>query len=299
MNNNNEKMNVELWNDFNVSEVDSNPSTVEAYQSFQLFMEQFAQLPKQELIKKGWMESRSDISSLIEFYNDIHMGGNKAFYRKVNNENTAMSRLWVSKVKSSAELRSLIKEMPAFDGISKQNLKEIAQLSVDVENIIKLPNYLEELGIILIYKEALPRTKLDGAVFKIRAGNPVIGISFRYPRLDHFWFTLLHELSHICLHLDTLETPSIYDTEGIISSEDQMEIQADRLAKSSFVSKQLWRNCEPKYNKNLDAIKNFAKEINIHESIVAGMLAREDGNYSLYSPILNKVNIRELIFHDE
>ena len=37
-------------------------------------------------------------------------------------------------------------------------------------------------------------------------GAPVAALTLRYDRLDNFWFTLLHELAHIALHMDGNQT---------------------------------------------------------------------------------------------
>ena len=55
--------------------------------------------------------------------------------------------------------------------------------------------------IALEYVPHLPRTHLDGAALKSHEGRPVIGLTLRYDRIDNFWFTLLHELAHVGLHL--------------------------------------------------------------------------------------------------
>ncbi|MGA3843425.1 ImmA/IrrE family metallo-endopeptidase [Ralstonia nicotianae] len=47
----------------------------------------------------------------------------------------------------------------------------------------------------------------DGVVFCLDDGHPVIGLSLRHPRLDIFWFTLMHELAHIVLHKELLTEP--------------------------------------------------------------------------------------------
>ncbi|MBX2859131.1 MAG: ImmA/IrrE family metallo-endopeptidase, partial [Cellvibrionaceae bacterium] len=154
---------------------------------------------------------------------------------------------------------------------------------------------LGELGIVLVYERSIPSMKLDGVVFRACSGNPVIGMSLRYSRLDYFWFTLLHELSHINLHIDLLDTPILDDFD--LESDDDIEIAANRLAKNSFVDRSVWRNCEPKYNKGFHAIDRFSNQVGIHRSIVAGMLRKEFGNYAAYSKIVNEYDVREMIFN--
>ena len=45
--------------------------------------------------------------------------------------------------------------------------------------------------------EHLPKTRIDGACFWLEDGSPVIAMSLRYERIDHFWHTLFHEVAHV------------------------------------------------------------------------------------------------------
>ena len=78
---------------------------------------------------------------------------------------------------------------------------------------------------------SLPGTFLDGAAMVTSANAPVVGLTLRYDRADNFWFTLLHELSHICLHYEVLiggDTAFVDDME--IVSDNVREQEADTLA---------------------------------------------------------------------
>ncbi len=62
----------------------------------------------------------------------------------------------------------------------------------------------------------LTKTYLDGAAFLSPQGYPVIAMTLRYDRADNFWFTLMHELAHVVLHLGGDRTKSFFDdTNGI------------------------------------------------------------------------------------
>jgi len=284
------------WNEFTVSKKQSY-SAVSLYESYKIFKERFKSLPKSKLIKLGWIDAADDITHQTDFYNNVLGERNNILFRKSNTADAALFSLWLSKVKSLAQIKVITNSVPSFNGISKNELKHIAKLSVDIDVIQQLPDILKEMGIVLIYNKALPSMKLDGVVLKLESGNPVIGLSFRFPRLDHFWFTLMHELAHIHLHMNLLDCPILEDLE--IDSESEIEVAANRLAKNSFVDRVIWRNCEPKYDKGLEAIEKFADEINIHKSIVAGMLRKETGNFRTYSNIVNEVNVRELVFGND
>ena len=62
----------------------------------------------------------------------------------------------------------------------------------------ELPAAFAAVGVRLVYVEAFPSSKLDGASFLI-GDTPVIGLSGRGQRLDKVLFTLLHEVAHVLL----------------------------------------------------------------------------------------------------
>jgi HTH-type transcriptional regulator/antitoxin HigA len=281
-----DKYTPEEWEDFSVSSSEGRGSARDYFESYRLYKEVLDGLPKNELIKRGWITSKDDNSSLINLYRDIHKSDTSALFRKSNTASNSLASLWLSKIKSQAEVESFIFSVPKFRGVDKKQLREIAQTSVDITG-------LENIKFI----RALPSMKLDGAVFKLPTGTPVIGMTLRYSRLDNFWFTLLHELAHIALHYDILGTPILDDLD--VTAEDDIEISANRLAKNSIVDRNVWRSCPAKYDKSFDAILKFSKKIKVHESIVAGLLRREEGNYAAYSSIVNKINTRKFFYgHD-
>jgi HTH-type transcriptional regulator/antitoxin HigA len=281
MSNKNGSDNLGDWIDFSVPGNSAISNASDLYESYKVYKDHLKSIPKSELVKRGWIASKEDSVYLVDYFRDIHAEKGQALYRKANTANASLVSLWLSKVKSQAEVIAFLNSAPKFLGLSKDKLHEIARLSVNVNVLAELPRILFEYGIILVYMHALPGMKLDGAVFKGVSGNPIIGMSLRYPRLDNFWFTLLHELSHIHLHLEILGSPILEDFD--VESDSEIEISANRLAKNSFVERSVWRNCEPKYNKSFDAIDEFANQVGVHRSIIAGMLQREFGNYASYS----------------
>lgn len=69
----------------------------------------------------------------------------------------------------------------------------------DVSAFADLATLFAEVGVRLVYVEAFPGSKMNGATFLLddNAGQPVIAISGRGKRLDKVLFTLLHELAHL------------------------------------------------------------------------------------------------------
>lgn len=60
---------------------------------------------------------------------------------------------------------------------------ELPKLLTTPANFSALPKVLADVGVILVYVEALPGAKIDGGAFML-GGHPVVGISGRRKRLD-------------------------------------------------------------------------------------------------------------------
>lgn len=296
MNNNSHNCSPSDWDDFKAGNAENMMSARDAFTRFKKFKEIFDLLPKSELLDRGWIKSKNDISSLVSFYNDFNDTSSFSLFRKSENANDTLISLWISKIKEAAIAEVISSDTPKFIEIDRSFIKNLAQSSVSEDNIKDIKQHLAARGIILIYLKSLPGMKLDGVVFNLCSGNPVIGMSLRFPRLDYFWFTLIHELAHIVLHKKLLDTPILDDIDAKENS--SIEIEANRLTHSTFVDRALWRNCEPKYNKSEESIKRFARTVNIHPTIIAGMIRRESGDYASYSKLVNSINVREILGYD-
>ena len=222
---------------------------------------------------------------------------NSALFRRKSEASEALSLLWLSRVRKTAHLFVAFNEIPQFNGLTSDDLSRLSKLSSDVQNLPNITNVLLEFGIVLIYEPSIPKMKLDGAVFNLSSNRPVIALSLRYPQLDKFWFTLMHELAHVVLHYEDLSTPILDDMDDI--HDDFKEMQADRLASNSLISRSDWRSSIAKYSTNEKSIKDFSKQVGIHPSIVAGRLQKESNRYDIFSKIVNEVNVRKILLNYE
>lgn len=294
MKNAGKKFIAEDWDNFTHSTSKHEPSGQDLFKTFQIFKAYVDALPKADLIKHGWMKSKDDIGSLSSFFFQLHADKNQMLFRKSKDAKTPLLALWLSKARVNAELSYYKGGVAPFPGLAKEYLRELAQLSVDVNVVREVSRLLARKGVVLVFLAALPGMKTDGVVFKLASGNPAIALSLRYSRLDYFWFTLLHELAHVVLHAARLDEAICddLDADGI----DEIEVEANRLAKLSIVERSIWRNCEPKYNQDDEAVVAFARKIHVHPSLVAGLLRKETSNFARYSDIVNEVDVRALIF---
>lgn len=268
---------------------------VSVYDDYHAFIETLKSIPSKTLQAHGLLDSLHDSKRIAELYSH-RVQSNGQLFRKNKAADDQLVLVWQSKVLLDAVSNFTSGKLKKYQGIDEDHLKHLVQLSIDSENIKNMPALLSKFGIILIYQPALAGMRLDGSVTVLPSGNPVIGMSFRYSRVDNFWFTLMHELAHIYLHYDQLEKPILDSFDDIDSQAEDIEIQANRFSKFTLVNKVSWRNCKPKYTKKESDVLEYANQIGVHPAIVAGLLQREMRDYTIFRSIVDATDVRELVF---
>lgn len=282
------------WADFTHTTVTPKLNAHELFERYRQFQAFIARLSRKELVARRWLKTADDDSPLETIFFDLPLAKQPTLFRKSAKVDENLLSIWQARAQAEAEYRCLTEMRRSFVGLSKEDLRNLAHLSVDPQVVRQLPSILAEFGIILVYVYALPGMHADGAVFHLRTGHPVIAMSLRFPRLDYFWFTLLHELAHLVLHNDQLTETVFFDVEA--EEKDRFEKVANRLAKDSIVDRESWRNCAPKYDPTDAAVHVYAAEQDVHPSLIAGLLRKESGNYKRYSSIINQHDVRAIIF---
>lgn len=285
----------EGWTDFTHTMRTSKLSAQELFERYREFQSFIAGLSRKELVARHWLKTAEDDTPLAITFFDLPLAKQLTLFRKSAKADENLLAVWQARVRAEAEYRCLAEEYAAFRGLTKEDLRKLALLSVEPKVVRQLPSILAEFGIILVYIYALPGMNADGAVFRLSTGHPVIAMSLRFPRLDYFWFTLLHELAHLVLHADQLGEPVFFDVEAAEKT-DRVEKAANRLAKDSMVDRESWRSCAPKYDTSDRAVRDYAAEQGVHPSLIAGLLRKESGNYKRYSSIINELDVRKIIF---
>jgi HTH-type transcriptional regulator / antitoxin HigA len=159
-------------------------------------------------------------------------------------------------------------------------MKKLTQLSWSEKGPLLAKEYLNRSGIHLVFEPHLPKTYLDGAVCLTAEGSPVIALTLRHDKLDNFWFTLMHELAHIALHVDGSNTWFIDDLDS--DSAEKIEQEADALAQQALIS-----DADVNLLKSHDPadIKALAQQLNISPCIIAGRIRFESGNHRLFGAL--------------
>lgn len=208
------------------------------------------------------------------------------------NAKTDMGALeaWCSAVLIKAKNERLpIKRTPK--PLGKRVARELAQLSAHDDGPRKAVDFLKDIGVVMITMDHLPGTFLDGAAICRGDGAPVIALTLRHDRIDNFWFTLLHEFAHVCLHLNRSTRVIIDDLE--VTSPDGIEKEADEFARDALIPRKIWNEYASEDLETEELIE-LAAEANVHPAIVAGRWRWEHSDYRRFSRLLGHGEIREL-----
>ncbi len=138
-------------------------------------------------------------------------------------------------------------------------MQKVARLSWLESGPLLAVEFLGKSGIYVVIEPHLPKTYLDGAVCISSDGNPIIALSLRHNRADSFWFSLMHELAHIALHLDGNEVWYLDDFD--VQGADEIEKQADAMAQEALIPSDVWKNNMPISTQD---VRELAKELRFH-----------------------------------
>ena len=146
----------------------------------------------------------------------------------------------------------------------------------------------------LEYVNHLPKTHLDGAALRLPDGRPVIGLTLRYDRIDNFWFTLLHELAHVGLHLDLdKDEDGFVDDHSLRGTEKgSIEEDADRWTQDALIPPEIWRDGVILEDAGPMEVVRMAWAAEVAPAVVAGRVRFESGNYRLLSQFVGTGEVR-------
>ncbi len=198
-------------------------------------------------------------------------------HKRSNNKATDDYALWAwqLKIMQKAQSESLTSSYEKGT-VNLDWMLKLAQLSQLDQGPLLAKEYLNINGIHLIIEAHLPKTYLDGAVCIGHNGNPIVGLTLRHDRLDNFWFSLMHELAHIALHLDASEVWYLDDLDAEGASE--VEQQADAMAQQALISTEAWNEMADHSEKSVILL---AKKLSISPCIVAGRVRHESKNHKV------------------
>jgi len=249
----------------------------------------YSKAPIKEMIKRGWIEPSHSVDVLekqiLDFFeltrldDEIRFGAaarQSTSYMDV----TPMQCAWLFRAK---KLARAVQVKPYTPQRLEACLEQLRRLLESPEEVRHVPRILADAGIRFVVLEPLPQTRIDGVCFWLNDISPVIALSFRYDRLDWFWFTLFHEMEHV-KNGDGRERPARVDMDLVgdqaLRTEEKPEVeqQADRFAAQFLIPEgqleHFMARVRPLYSKQ--RILGFAARLHIHPGIVVGQLQRRN-----------------------
>ena len=171
--------------------------------------------------------------------------------------------------------------------LSADFVHQLVQLSYLREGPRLAREFLAKAGIHLVVERLLPKTRVDGAALLLPHGTPVVALSLRHDRLDHFWFCLLHELAHVRLHLDPGDEADQewFVDDFDVSAVEDIEEEADQWALDHMVPPEEWKN-DIKYRERPYDIIEAAEQLRISPAIIAGRVRWETREYRRLSRLV-------------
>jgi HTH-type transcriptional regulator / antitoxin HigA len=169
----------------------------------------------------------------------------------------------------------------------RNDLQTIFFENVEVKS--KTKNLMREFGVKLIYLDKFDETPIDGFSFW-SGNNPAIALSIRHKRIDNYAFTVLHELGHIQLHLQSDKDKYFVDIAGL-RDKDLYELQADEFAQNSLISELQWKDLVNNYSPlNDEKLIEFGKRYKINPAILLGRACWEKNYYASNTTIDKTLN---------
>lgn len=270
---------------------------------------EWVKFPIEEMVNRGWITTK--YHDLFDHAEELMrkflapLGGeipSAAIYRRTIHKRSKREMdinalfAWTARVLIRANEECCPSEYKPGT-VTKDFLKEVSRLSLYEQGPLLAKEFLEKSGIALIIEPHLPKTSLDGGAMLTDTGKPVIGLTIRYDRIDNFWYTLVHELSHVAKHLKNTEEVFI-DELYAEQKKDPKEKEADRIARETFIPRSKWVRSDAYLKRNTDAIKKLAKELRIHPAIVAGRIRWDTGNFSLFKQLIGQGKVKKFFLKE-
>lgn len=206
---------------------------------------------------------------------------------------------WIAHVADTA--RSQASKLATFQAssVTDEFLGQVIRLSASTDGPKQALNALREIGINVVVESGLPGMSVDGASFHTADVGPVLAMTLRHDRLDNFWFTLLHELGHIVLHLSEPSADVFVDSlEDGVADEQEAEAEANAFAKDSLIPRDTWLRSDARRNGDETSVVRLARQLGIHPAIVAGRIRYERHEFRIFTNLVGYGQVREYIFTD-
>ncbi|MBW4486504.1 MAG: helix-turn-helix domain-containing protein [Trichocoleus desertorum ATA4-8-CV12] len=246
-------------------------------------VEWLRQIPLQEMITRGWIDSNKDniaqLEIVLTFFGVASPEQWQEFWSTRTVEFRKSAAFESDPGALSAWLRKGELEAQKINCASyqadqfRQALHQIRNLTIEPPELFQpiMVQLCSEAGVALVFVPQLPKTRASGATRWLTPDKALIQLSLRYKSDDHLWFSFFHEAGHILLHGKKEIFLELNNKAGKLDKEEE----ANRFAADFLVPPaELKRFVELGQRSKL-AIQKFASEIGITPGIVVGRLQHE------------------------
>jgi HTH-type transcriptional regulator/antitoxin HigA len=265
---------------------------------------EWERFPIKEMVSLGWLKpymrsSKDNIDALKKFFDELRpMPLVQVLYRSSNHTRSARKMDQYALTAWTARVIALAAADPpktAYETgrIDKEFMAAVVRLSVFDDGPLLACRYLREQGVSVVIERHLPRTFLDGSAILINRERPIIGLTLRHDRIDNFWFSLMHELAHLQLHMGS-EIDQFYDDFDVDYQGNLRENEADVLASEVLIPQEVWKKSPASKLKMPDAAISLAKNLGIHPAIVAGRIRHETKDFRILNNLVGHNQVRYL-----
>lgn len=261
----------------------------------------FGALPIAEMTKRGWLPGVVNVKdvatvekAVAKFFDaerieDVEFLPHAARRTEASVAATPLQLAWLYRVKAIAADMLV---PPYSDAAGRAVVTRLRPLLGSAEEARKVPRLLAEAGIRFVIVEALPGSKIDGACLWLGPTAPVIALSFRFDRIDNFWFVLRHELEHVLQHhgqatpildvdLDGRTDENVADEERVANAAAAaFAVPPEKL--SGFVAR------KAPFFAERDVL-GFAATLGVHPGLVAGQLQHRTQRFDHFRSHLVKI----------
>lgn len=258
--------------------------------------------PIAEMHKRSWISSDdltestviSELESLLQPFGGFQTA--LAHFRKTQYVRSARTTdkyallAWVARVWQKANSGESTSR-PYLNDLNLDTMQEIARISRFEDGPQRVIDALRAIGIRVVIERHLPRTYLDGAAILILPDQPIIGLSLRHDRINNFWFTIMHELAHIALHVNS-DISDFIDDLDLPYSDNDYEQEADSLADEALIPATEWAISPARHLNSPEAAEHLASKLQIHRAIVAGKMQFAAKSYRILNNLVGRGAVR-------
>ena len=269
--------------------------------------DELRRFPWREMANRGWIKDRANLRDYAEdmFQKLEERAGGRGVmtpallrengHRRMNAKTNPYA-LWAWCLRVLGNANEKAPQGDYEPGIVDEAfMRDVSLLSTTADGPLKAREHLAKHGIALVVEKHLKSTYLDGAVLCLGDGRPVIGLTLRYDRIDNFWFTLMHELAHVSLHLGANEDRAFFDDLDLKETRKSgMEQEADDLAEDALIPPDVWKSSAARESPTPIAVYDLSQKAGVHMAVAAGRVRYEFKNYRLLSQFVGRGEVGRL-----